>query len=98
MITANQFSVFDVLGDAFVHEIPPYQRPYAWAEEQALQLLDDLREAMQSGSEEPYFLGSIVVIKPLGQAVGQVVDGQQRLTTLTILAAVLRDVATEGQE
>jgi hypothetical protein len=36
MITANQFSVADVLGDAFVHEIPPYQRPYAWMEEQVL--------------------------------------------------------------
>lgn len=98
MITANQFSVADVLGDAFVHEIPPYQRPYAWMEEQALQLFEDLREAMQSGGEEPYFLGSIVLIKPPNEIFGQVVDGQQRLTTLTILAAVLRDAATEPQE
>lgn len=98
MITANQFSVADVLGDAFVHEIPPYQRPYAWMEEQALQLFEDLREAMRTGGEEPYFLGSIVLIKPKEQKIGQVVDGQQRLTTLTILAAVLRDVATESQE
>ena len=98
MISANQFSVSDVLGDAFVHEIPPYQRPYAWMEEQALQLFEDLRDAMQSGSEDPYFLGSIVLIKSPGQPIGQVVDGQQRLTTLTILAAVLRDAATEPNE
>lgn len=98
MITANQFNVAEVLGDAFVHEIPPYQRPYAWMEELAIQLFEDLREAMQSAGEEPYFLGSIVLIKPPGHIVGQVVDGQQRLTTLTILAAVLRDIATDQQE
>lgn len=98
MITANQYAVADVLGDTFVHEIPPYQRPYAWLPEHALQLFEDLREAMSSGDGEPYFLGSIVLIKPPGQVIGQVVDGQQRLTTLTILAAVLRDAATEPQE
>jgi hypothetical protein len=98
MITADQHTVADVLGDGFLHEIPPYQRPYAWTPEHALQLFDDLREAMHSGEGEPYFLGSIVLIKPQGQNVGQVVDGQQRLTTLTILAAVLRDVATDKLE
>jgi Protein of unknown function DUF262/Protein of unknown function (DUF1524) len=98
MIKANQFNVSEVLGEAFVHEIPPYQRPYAWMEELAIQLFDDLREAMQSGGDEPYFLGSIVLIKPPSGIAGQVVDGQQRLTTLTILAAVLRDVATDQQE
>ncbi|WP_245162925.1 DUF262 domain-containing protein [Bradyrhizobium vignae] len=98
MISANQHAVAEVLGDTFVHEIPPYQRPYAWLPEHALQLFEDLREAMQSGDGEPYFLGSIVLIKPPGQVTGQVVDGQQRLTTLTILAAVLRDAATEQQE
>lgn len=98
MITANQYTVADVLGDEFVHEVPPYQRPYAWLPEHALQLLDDISEAMESSHEEPYFLGSIVLIKPPKQMIGQVVDGQQRLTTLTILAAVLRDVATSKQE
>jgi hypothetical protein len=95
MISADQYPVADVLGDKFIHEIPPYQRPYAWTPEQALQLIDDLREAMISGGDEPHFLGSIVLIRPRGGHVGQVVDGQQRLTTLTILAADLRDLATD---
>jgi hypothetical protein len=38
----------------------------------------------------PYFLGNIVLIKPPGKSESEVVDGQQRLTTLTILLAVLR--------
>lgn len=98
MITADQHAVAEVLGDAFLHEIPPYQRPYAWTSEHALQLFEDLREAMNSGEGEAYFLGSIVLIRPRGHIIGQVVDGQQRLTTLTILAAVLRDVATDKLE
>lgn len=98
MISANQYVVADVLGDSFVHEIPPYQRPYAWLPENTTQLLEDLKEALKSNDAEPYFLGSIVLIKPPGQVASQVVDGQQRLTTLTILAAVLRDLATQPQE
>jgi hypothetical protein len=95
VIHADQHPVAEVLGDKFIHEIPPYQRPYAWTSDQALQLIEDLREAMNAGGDEPYFLGSIVLIRPPKETIGQVVDGQQRLTTLTILAAVLRDLETD---
>ncbi|MFN7103010.1 MAG: DUF262 domain-containing protein, partial [Pseudorhizobium sp.] len=98
MITAAEHTVYEVLGDRFLHEIPPYQRPYAWTDEEAKQLLADLVEAMDDAGEEPYFLGSLVLIKPAGQTIGQVVDGQQRLTTLTILGAVLRDLAGDEKE
>ncbi|MES5097824.1 DUF262 domain-containing HNH endonuclease family protein [Agrobacterium sp. BA1120] len=98
MISAAQHSVYEVLGDRFLHEIPPYQRPYAWTEEEAKQLLVDLTEAMDDEADEPYFLGSLVLIKPPGHLIGQVVDGQQRLTTLTILGAVLRDLAIDEKE
>lgn len=98
MISAAQHSVYEVLGDRFLHEIPPYQRPYAWTDQEAKQLLADLVEAMADGGDEPYFLGSLVLIKPPGQIIGQVVDGQQRLTTLTILGAVLRDLADDERE
>lgn len=98
MIEAYQHTVSEVLGDRFLHEIPPYQRPYAWTPNEAKQLLIDLLEAVNASRDEPYFLGSIVLIRPKGQITGQVVDGQQRLTTLTILAAVLRDVAIDERE
>ncbi|TAY14054.1 DUF262 domain-containing protein [Rhizobium leguminosarum] len=98
MITAAEHKVYDVLGDRYLHEIPPYQRPYAWTDEEAKQLLADLVEAKDGASDEPYFLGSLVLIRPQGQVVGQVVDGQQRLTTLTILGAVLRDLAADDKE
>lgn len=77
--------------------IPDYQRPYAWEEEQAVQLLTDLVEALDRGTEEPYFLGSVVLVKESGTSHADVIDGQQRLTTLTILLAVLRDLAEDSQ-
>jgi hypothetical protein len=74
-----------------------YQRPYAWEVEQAEMLLDDLLSFLGEGTEpidevNPYFLGSIVLIKSDGLPESEVVDGQQRLTTLTILLAALREV------
>ncbi|MCZ4103378.1 DUF262 domain-containing protein [Streptomyces sp. H39-C1] len=77
--------------------IPTYQRPYAWGVDQADQLLSDLVETLDSGSDEPYFLGSIVLVKDPSQAIAEVIDGQQRLTTLTILFAVLRDLADDPE-
>ncbi|WP_153008378.1 DUF262 domain-containing protein [Rhodococcus pyridinivorans] len=83
-------------GDYDFH-IPEYQRPYAWQVEQAGQLLEDLVEAMERGGDEPYFLGSIVLVKSPNAARAEVIDGQQRLTTLTILLAVLRDSTTNPE-
>ena len=73
-------------------EIPEYQRPYAWGVEESLQLLSDLSGALERDTEEPYFLGSIVLVKAPGNPRSEVIDGQQRLTTLTILLALLRDL------
>lgn len=66
--------------------IPRFQRPYSWTEENIQDLWDDV---MAAGGED-YFLGSMVVYKRGKQAYG-VVDGQQRLTTLTVFLCVLRD-------
>ena len=72
------------------YQIPSYQRPYSWGSEQVEQLWDDLYSAFEEKSEE-YFLGSIILIKK-GDNDFEVVDGQQRMTTLTILFCVLRDI------
>jgi hypothetical protein len=85
------------LGKLFTAEydfaIPDYQRPYAWGKDETLQLLDDLQSALDRDVDEPYFLGSVVLVKERDIAAFEVIDGQQRLTTLTILFAVLRDLA-----
>lgn len=96
-IHGSQYPLNKIFSDDFAFEIPNYQRPYAWTTEEAGELLDDLLAALgdnwdlaQLQELPPYFLGSVVLIKAPGQPEAEVVDGQQRLTTLTILFAVLR--------
>lgn len=97
-IQASEETLDKVFSSDFDFEIPNYQRAYAWRTEETLQLLDDLETALEAGSEEPYFLGSIVLVKQPGDPVAKVIDGQQRLTTLTILLSVLRDLSIGDPE
>lgn len=71
------------------YQIPDYQRPYSWEDEQIEQLWDDVYAAMNAGSDS-YFLGPVILTGPQDGRF-EIVDGQQRLTTLTILFCVLRD-------
>lgn len=84
------------LDDKYRFEIPSYQRPYSWTEKEVQELVDDLREAIEEERQD-YFLGSFVLVKAPGSKQAEVVDGQQRLTTLSILFAVLRDLASDPQ-
>lgn len=77
-----------------LYQIPRYQRPYSWGEDELSKLWDDLREAQQV--EPNYFLGSIITAKPEeANNYLDIVDGQQRLTTLLILLCVCRDLYPE---
>ena len=69
--------------------VPPYQRSYAWDKEYVEKLFSDIDEAM-ARHEDEYFLGSIVV-KGSEEDAPEIVDGQQRLATATILIAAVRD-------
>ena len=101
-IEAKELQLVSIFSDNYRFEIPDYQRPYAWTTEQTGALLDDLLHAMgdvESVSDAaPYFLGSIVTIKNGLQPQAQIVDGQQRLTTLTILLCVLRELASSDSD
>ena len=79
--------------------VPEYQRSYVWGPDEIDDLLDDLVFAQQQHKEKEYFLGSIVLQKyrrttgTLTYDCFDLLDGQQRLTTLFMLIAVLRDIA-----
>ena len=92
-IKASEQNLKNIYSDQYLFEIPLYQRPYAWTKQEAEELLDDLLDAMKRDPDSPYFLGSIVLIKNEEDSQSTVVDGQQRLTTLTMLFCVLRDLA-----
>jgi uncharacterized protein with ParB-like and HNH nuclease domain len=82
--------------------IPEYQRPYLWGRDQINDLLDDLSYAMQNKPDSEYFLGSLVFqTKPANPTEGQpfeekdLLDGQQRLTTLLLIFSVIRSLSTD---
>lgn len=64
--------------------IPEYQRPYAWSDEQIQVLFDDLVEYTVNNNESTYFLGTIVAYENDDKA-QEIIDGQQRITTLLLL-------------
>jgi len=88
-IEAEEVNVRDLLlGKLF--KIPIYQRPFSWNEENFQELVDDIKDAMDSG-EEIYFLGTVLLKRAGDEVTYEIVDGQQRLTSLIVLLAVFRD-------
>lgn len=93
-ISAHEYPLSKVFSSDYDFNIPLYQRPYSWTTKEAGELFSDLVDNMGDSEipvEEtaPYFLGSVVLVKG-DTPNAMVVDGQQRLTTLTILFAALR--------
>lgn len=68
--------------------VPIYQRNYAWKYDEIYQLLDDIFEAFKSDSKRNYYLGSLVVHRQCNCF--EVIDGQQRLTTIKLILLVLK--------
>ena len=81
-----------IFSSDFFFKVPDYQRPFSWDEDNFVDLIDDLISAQ---SEQQYFLGTLVLHQKELKNHYDVVDGQQRLTTLLILMAVLRDLIAD---
>tara|TARA_B100001564_G_scaffold127268_1_gene106253 strand:- start:957 stop:3092 length:2136 start_codon:yes stop_codon:yes gene_type:complete len=85
-------------------QIPEYQRTYDWSKTTVEQLLDCLSEHQKlyknNLPSNPYFLGNLMIHADASDAEGRwyLVDGQQRLVTLTILSGVVRDMLCEKEE
>ena len=91
-LRAQESTLADLLCNGMEMAMPPYQRSYSWEHAEAEALLTDLRDATEH--TDNHFIGAIVLVKEEGGKY-LIVDGQQRLTTLTILLAVLRDMETD---
>ncbi|MFH8954945.1 GmrSD restriction endonuclease domain-containing protein [Micrococcus luteus] len=99
-------TIEEVFTAARHYRVPVYQRAYAWTQVEIATLLEDVRRARlrsekpdTQGASSDYYLGSLVVNRattPEGVPIDEVVDGQQRLTTLTVLAAVAERVIRAG--
>ncbi len=91
-IDSYEWYLKDTLKKGLYHQIPIYQRPYQWTEENCEKLLDDLFFNYENDRESDYFCGSLVLVKSDPNSKTEtydIVDGQQRLSTFILLAKVL---------
>lgn len=91
MNNIEQLTIKDFLSkDKYI--IPIYQRNYDWGEKEALQLVEDISDYAKNYTDKYYYIGSAVVFPKSvnGDLIFEVIDGQQRLTTLNILAKYLQ--------
>ncbi len=97
-IDSNDSHLRDILKDELYYQIPIYQRPYQWTEENCEKLLDDLFFNYEDDRESDYFCGSLVLIlisEDSKVKTYDIVDGQQRLSTFILLAKVLSTLYSE---
>ena len=91
---AKSVQLLEFLNESSQFETPIYQRLYAWKKEQCKQLLDDIVGAGESDDIKSHFFGSVIYIENDRHQISNklprfMIDGQQRLTTMSILLEVL---------
>lgn len=94
-IDSYEWYLKNTLKEELYYQIPIYQRPYQWTEENCEKLLDDLFFNYEDDRESDYFCGSLVLVKSDPNSKTEtydIVDGQQRLSTFILLAKVLADL------
>lgn len=73
--------------DSYDFTIPTYQRPYVWGDEQLKKLLDDFYTSFRNNPESPYYISTFLTKEQ--DELAEVIDGQQRFTTLWLIAFVI---------
>ncbi|MBR7890130.1 DUF262 domain-containing protein [Marinomonas sp. A79] len=92
----TEFLVKGLLADDTNYLVPMYQRNYAWGKGEIDQLIQDVRDSQaksvsqNKGAEHKYYIGTLVVFKRKDGAF-EVIDGQQRFTTLSLMATCLKN-------
>jgi len=99
---ATEAKLLDFLKKSPQFVIPIYQRTYSWTEKECRQLWDDVVRCGSSDKIAVHFVGSIVYVESgLSQVTHQtpllVIDGQQRLTTLSLLLAALAKAVADAE-
>ena len=99
-MNAFKSNIYKYLGGTCQYLIPLYQRTYSWEREQCARLWSDIVN-LHKAHREGHFVGSIVRIdedSAAGSTLAMIIDGQQRLTTLTLLLVALRDDASANTD
>jgi len=90
-ITSELISIDDIIKTSHQYNIPRYQRLFVWQDEQVNTLLEDLHEAFLA-DKSLFYLGGILIVKNKKEAAQfDLIDGQQRFTTLWLLSIELEN-------
>ncbi len=99
---AGVLTIKGLLEDDQQYRIPIYQRSYDWGEKQCRRLYEDIKNIASEGNDARHFIGAITYIledaSPGGLIKRQVIDGQQRLTTILLLLVALKNSLRDGMD
>jgi hypothetical protein len=93
-LDAKTRAIGSLLAQEFFFRVPEYQRPFSWDRDNFDDLIDDI---VSANKDQDYFLGTIVLHHRMPEGHYDIVDGQQRLTSLMVLLACLRDLVEEQE-
>jgi hypothetical protein len=96
-IENHKYSIDEAFRECF-YIIPDYQREYVWTDKEVHLLLEDINEQIDAGSTREYFIGTVLVSPAEQKNQYNVIDGQQRLTTLFLLLCALKHIFHEGPQ
>ncbi|QQX80005.1 DUF262 domain-containing protein [Shewanella sp. KX20019] len=90
----KELSIKQLLSDSATYIVPMYQRNYAWGEGEINQLIQDVVDYQQKGNAR-YYIGTLVVFERTDGSF-EIIDGQQRFTTLSLIATYLKSSALDS--
>jgi hypothetical protein len=100
LLNTRDMNFLDLIGNGKIYRVPPFQRDYSWEEEQWEDLWSDILE-LRSKLTERHYMGALVV-EGKNDREFKIIDGQQRIATLSILALAvidkLKEMAANGVE
>jgi uncharacterized protein with ParB-like and HNH nuclease domain len=94
-VEAKESKIIDILTENKKYVVPSYQRPYSWDKSNTEQLIEDIYNSFCQENEE-YFIGTLICIHK-GDYTYEIVDGQQRLTTLSLIFAKMKDLISHNK-
>lgn len=101
LLNTRTTNFLELIGNGRRYRVPPYQRDYSWGEEQWEDLWRDIADLHGGDTREPHYMGALVV-ETTSDRTFDVIDGQQRLATLSVLALAVIDrllgIARDGVE
>lgn len=99
LLNTSSVSYSDIIGNQRIYQVPTYQRDYSWEEENWEDLWTDILQMVPT--KQPHYMGAIV-LKHLGGKQYLIIDGQQRLATLSILVIavikLIKELVEKGNE